>query len=71
MSKFEITKYERARIYRHQSFTTLSNGAPPMVRVDGLIDVMAIAVKDLENIRCPFYAEKKLPDRFFIRYTSN
>lgn len=60
-----MTKYEKARllgIRAHQ----LSKGAPPMVHVDGLIDVMDIAKKELAEYKMPLIVRRKNPDGSYI-----
>ena len=65
MSKLEITKYERARVLGTRALQ-LSNGAPPMVKVEGMVDVMEIAKKELREYKMPILVRRKLPDGTYI-----
>jgi len=56
-----LTKYERARIIGTRALQ-LSNGAIPMVKVDGLTDVLDIAEKELREYKIPIIIRRKLPD---------
>ncbi len=60
-SEFQLTKYEKAKIIGTRALQ-LSNGAQPMVKVDGIIDVMDIAKKELEEYKLPFIIRRKYPD---------
>jgi len=60
-----ITKYERARVLGTRALQ-LSNGAPPMVKVDGLTDVMKIAEKELREYKMPIIVRRKYPDGSYI-----
>ena len=60
-----INKYERARVLGTRALQ-LSNGAPPMVKVDGISDVMKIAEKELRENKLPFIIRRKLPDGTYI-----
>ena len=61
MADIKLTKYERARILGTRALQ-LSNGAKPMVRTDGLTDVMDIAKRELMEYKLPFIIRRKLPD---------
>lgn len=68
MSKSEpyiLTKYERARIIGTRALQ-LSNGAEPMVKIDGITDVMDIAKKELMLYKLPFIIRRKFPDGSYI-----
>ena len=68
MSKLEpyiLTKYERARIIGTRALQ-LSNGAEPMVKIDGITDVMDIAKKELMLYKLPFIIRRKFPDGSYI-----
>jgi len=60
-----LTKYERARILGTRALQ-LSNGAQPMVKVDGITDVMDIAKKELMEYKLPFIIKRKFPDGSYI-----
>lgn len=60
-----LTKYERARVLGTRALQ-LSNGAPPMVRVDGLTDVMKIAEKELREYKMPIIIRRKMPDGSYV-----
>jgi len=60
-NEYSLTKYERARILGARALQ-LSNGAQPMVRVDGITDVMDIAKKELMEYKLPFIIRRKFPD---------
>lgn len=62
---YTLTKYEKARILGTRSLQ-LSNGAQPMVRVDGLTDVMDIAKKELVEYKMPLIIRRKFPDGSYI-----
>jgi len=65
MSKLELTKYECARILGTRALQ-LSNGSSPMVKVDGMTDVMEIARKELREYKMPIIIRRKLPDGSYI-----
>ncbi len=56
-----LTKYERARVLGTRALQ-LSNGAQPMVKVDGITDVMDIAKKELMEYKLPLIVRRKFPD---------
>ena len=60
-----LTKYERARVLGTRALQ-LSNGAQPMVKVDGITDVMDIAKKELMEYKLPFIVRRKFPDGSYI-----
>jgi DNA-directed RNA polymerase I, II, and III subunit RPABC2 len=60
-----ITKYERARVLGTRALQ-LGNGAPPMVNVYGMTDVMEIAKKELRESKLPIIIRRKLPDNTYI-----
>lgn len=64
-TEYVLTKYERARVLGARALQ-LSNGAQPMVRVDGIPDVMDIAKKELREYKLPFIVRRKLPDGSYI-----
>ena len=64
-TEYTLTKYERARILGVRALQ-LSNGAQPMVKVDGITDVMDIAKKELREYKLPFIIRRKLPDGSYI-----
>jgi len=59
--EYILTKYEKARILGTRALQ-LSNGAQPMVKIDGLIDVMDIATKELMEYKMPLIIRRKYPD---------
>ncbi len=61
MLRHEITKYEKARVIGTRALQ-LSLGAPPMVKVEGMTDVMDIAEKELMEYKIPLIVKRKLPD---------
>ena len=63
--EYILTKYERARILGARSLQ-LSNGAQPMVKVEGISDVVAIAEKELREYKLPIIIRRKLPDGSYI-----
>jgi DNA-directed RNA polymerase I, II, and III subunit RPABC2 len=63
--EYTLTKYERARILGTRALQ-LSNGAQPMVKVDGIIDVMDIAKKELMEYKMPLIIRRKYPDGSYI-----
>ncbi len=60
-----LTKYERARVLGARALQ-LSNGAKPMVKVDGLTDVMDFAKKELIEYKMPLIVRRKYPDGSYI-----
>lgn len=60
-TEYILTKYEKARILGNRA-QQLNNGAQPMVDVDGLIDVMDIAKKELFEKKLPYIIRRKMPD---------
>ena len=60
-----MTKYEKARIIGTRALQ-LSKGAPPMVKTDGMIDVIKIAEKELREYKMPFIISRKMPDGSYI-----
>ncbi len=62
---YSITKYEKARILGIRALQ-LSSGAQPMVRIDGITDVMDIAKKELMEYKMPFLIRRKFPDGSYI-----
>lgn len=63
--EYILTKYERTRIIGARALQ-LSNGAQPMVKVDGLTDELEIANKELTEYKMPFIIRRKLPDGSYI-----
>lgn len=63
--KYIMTKYEKARVIGTRALQ-LSNGAQPMVKVDGIIDVMDIAKKELMEYKLPLVIRRKYPDGSYI-----
>ena len=61
----QLTKYEKAKIIGIRALQ-LSNGAQPMIKVDGIIDVMDIAKKELEEYKLPFIIRRKYPDGSYL-----
>jgi len=59
--KYTLTKYEKAKVLGTRALQ-LSNGAQPMVKVDGITDVMDIAKKELDEYKLPFIIRRKYPD---------
>jgi DNA-directed RNA polymerase I, II, and III subunit RPABC2 len=59
--EYILTKYEKARILGTRALQ-LSNGALPMVRIDGLTDVMEVAKKELREYKLPYIIRRKFPD---------
>lgn len=59
--RYTLTKYERAIVLGTRALQ-LSNGTQPMVKVDGIIDVMDIAKKELSEYKLPFIVRRKFPD---------
>lgn len=64
-TEYTLNKYERPRILGARALQ-LSNGAQPMVKVDGITDVMDIAKKELREYKLPFIIRRKLPDGSYI-----
>jgi DNA-directed RNA polymerase I, II, and III subunit RPABC2 len=64
-TEFTLTKYEKARILGARALQ-LSNGAQPMVKVDGITDVMDIAKKELREYKLPFIIRRKYPDGSYL-----
>ncbi len=58
-SKF-MSKYERTRILGVRA-TQLSMNAPSMIDVDGIIDPLKIAMKELEQKKIPLIIRRFLP----------
>lgn len=56
-----MTKYEKSRLLGIRALQ-LSEGAPPMVNVEGLRDVMDIAKKELMECKMPLIVRRKYPD---------
>jgi DNA-directed RNA polymerase I, II, and III subunit RPABC2 len=56
-----LTKYEKARILGNRA-TQLSEGAPPMVNIEGLTDHMEIAKKELMEGKLPFIIRRYYPN---------
>jgi len=63
--EYILTKYEKARVLGTRALQ-LSNGATPMVKVDGLTDVMDIAKKELMEYKMPVIIRRKYPDGSYI-----
>jgi DNA-directed RNA polymerase I, II, and III subunit RPABC2 len=59
--EFILNKYERARVLGTRALQ-LSNGAQPMVKIDGITDVMDIAKKELMEYKMPLIIRRKFPD---------
>jgi DNA-directed RNA polymerase I, II, and III subunit RPABC2 len=64
-TEYALTKYEKARILGVRALQ-LSNGAQPMVKIDGITDVMDIAKKELCEYKLPFIIRRKFPDGSYI-----
>jgi DNA-directed RNA polymerase I, II, and III subunit RPABC2 len=64
MNQAYLTKYERSRVIGTRALQ-LSNGAQPMVSVDGLTDVMDIANKELKLGKMPIIIKRPYPDGTF------
>lgn len=64
-NEYILTKYEKARILGTRALQ-LSNGAQPMVKVDGITDVMDIAKKELMEYKLPFIIRRKYPDGSYV-----
>jgi DNA-directed RNA polymerase I, II, and III subunit RPABC2 len=60
-----LTKYERARVIGTRALQ-LSNGAVPMVNVDGITNVLTIAEKELMEYKMPIIIKRKMPDGTII-----
>lgn len=60
-----LTKYERARVIGIRALQ-LSNGAVPMVNVDGITNVLTIAEKELMEYKMPIIIKRKFPDGTFV-----
>ncbi|KAK9749343.1 hypothetical protein RND81_02G119300 [Saponaria officinalis] len=59
-----MTKYERARILGTRALQ-ISMNAPVMVELDGEIDPLEIAMKELRERKIPFTIRRYLPDGSF------
>lgn len=70
MSKKQLTKFEKARIIGTRA-QQLSNGSNPMVKVDGITDVMEIAEKELKEHKMPIIIRRKMPDGTYIDIKSS
>jgi DNA-directed RNA polymerase subunit K/omega len=57
----KLTIYETARVIGIRALQ-LSNGATPMVPIDGLTDVLKIAEKELYTGKMPIIIRRKYPD---------
>jgi DNA-directed RNA polymerase I, II, and III subunit RPABC2 len=64
-NEYTLTKYEKARVLGTRALQ-LSNGAQPMVKVDGITDVMDIAKKELMEYKLPFIIRRKFPDGSYV-----
>jgi len=64
-TEYTLTKYERARVLGTRALQ-LSNGAEPMVKVDGITDVMDIAKKELMEYKLPLVVRRKYPDGSYV-----
>ncbi len=62
---YTLTKYERTRVLGTRALQ-LSNGAQPMVKVDGITDVMDIAKKELMDYKLPLIIRRKFPDGSYL-----
>lgn len=60
-----LTKYEKARILGTRAMQ-LSQGATPMVPIDGLDDAMKIAEKELYLNKMPIIIRRKYPDGTYV-----
>jgi DNA-directed RNA polymerase I, II, and III subunit RPABC2 len=56
-----LTRYERASVIGTR-MEQLQHGARPFVDVDGIRDVRAIALRELQERKLPFIIARKLPD---------
>jgi len=53
----ELTKYERARIVGGRALQ-LAMGAPPLIKSEGIISPVALALMELEKNVVPLYVVK-------------
>ncbi len=60
-----LTKYEKARILGTRAMQ-LSQGALPMVSIDGIDDAMKIAEKEFFSNKLPIIIRRKYPDNSYI-----
>lgn len=60
-TEYILTKYEKARALGIRALQ-ISLGSNPMVPIDGLIDPMDIAKKELNEHRMPIVIRRKYPD---------
>ena len=66
-SKF-MTKYEKTRILGVRA-TQLSMNAPAMIEIDGIIDPLKIAMKELEQKKIPLIIRRFLPSGAYEDWT--